>query len=503
MSLHRKNTHAVVLGAGFAGLSAAATLARDGFSVTLLEKNEQTGGRARIFREQGFVFDMGPSWYWMPDVIENYFAGFGKSVSDYFDLVRLDPSYQVIFGPQDVMQLPADFGQLKNEFEKTESGAGEKLEHFLREAEFKYDSGMKDFVYKPSLSITEFADFKLLSSLFRLDMFKSFSTHVKKYFSDPRLIRILEFPVLFLGAKPDNTPALYSLMNYADMKLGTWYPMGGMHRIVTAMTQLAKEAGVTIQLNEKAERIVVNRHHAERVVTARADYAADVVVAGADYNHVEQDLLEPKERNYSVKYWNKKTMSPSSLIYYVGLNKKLKKVLHHNLFFDADFDRHTDAIYTHPRWPEDPLFYLCCPSVTDPGVAPEGMENLFILIPVTAGLKDTESIREAFFDIVIRRIEAFCGENISNHILYKRSYAGSDFTSDYNSFKGNAYGLANTLGQTAFLRPSIKSRKVDNLFFTGQLTVPGPGVPPSIISGQVVAGYISKHFKHKLYERTL
>ncbi len=497
MPVRSKNKKVVVLGAGFAGLSAAASLAREGFSVTLIEKNVQTGGRARVFRQGGFVFDMGPSWYWMPDVIEQYFSRFGKSVKDYFDLVRLDPSYQVIFGKNDTINLPADFNDLKKEFEKLEAGAGEKLDLFMREAKLKYDAGMKDFVYKPSVSIKEFVNINLLTSVFRLDMFKSFSIHAAKYFKNPKLLRLLEFPVLFLGAKPANTPALYSLMNYADMKLGTWYPMGGMYKLVEAMTHLAIEIGVEIKLNESVTKIEVNEKNANFVITDKNYYEADIVVAGADYNHVEQNLLNPGERSYSAKYWESKTMSPSSLIYYVGVKKKLKNILHHNLFFDADFDLHTNSIYKSKTWPDDPLFYLCCPSVTDKSVAPEGMENLFILIPVAAGLNDSPDIQDAFFDKVIQRIEAHCGENIRDSIVYKRSYAGSDFKSDYNSFKGNAYGLANTLNQTAFLRPSIKSKKVNNLFYTGQLTVPGPGVPPSIISGQVVAGYVSKQFKNK------
>lgn len=496
MPVRSKDKKVVVLGAGFAGLSAATSLARDGFCVTLIEKNEQTGGRARVFRQNGFVFDMGPSWYWMPDVIEQYFSRFGKSVKDYFNLIRLDPSYQVIFGKDDTISLPADFNDLKKEFEKLESGAGERLDSFMKEAKFKYDAGMKDFVYKPSISIKEFADLSLLTSAFRLDMFKSFSVHAGKYFKNPKLLRLLEFPVLFLGAKPANTPALYSLMNYADMKLGTWYPIGGMYKLVEAMTHLAIETGVEIKLNENVTKIEVNEKNANFVITDKNYYEADIVVAGADYNHVEEELLNFKERSYTTKYWESKTMSPSSLIYYVGIKKKLKNILHHNLFFDADFDSHTDSIYKSKTWPEDPLFYLCCPSVTDKSVAPEGMENLFILIPVAAGLIDSPEVQQTFFEKVIKRIEEHCGENISDFIVYKRSYAGSDFKTDYNSYKGNAYGLANTLNQTAFLRPSIKSKKVKNLFYTGQLTVPGPGVPPSIISGQVVAGYVSKHFKN-------
>lgn len=501
MFISSKKNKCIIIGAGFSGLSAAASLAKKGFDVTLLEKNNQTGGRARVFKQNGFVYDMGPSWYWMPDVIERFFNSFGKSASDYFNLIRLSPSYQVVFGKDDEIQLPSDFEELKIVFEKIEPGSALNLEKFLAEAKYKYDAGMNDFVYKPSINIAEFVEWKFVASLFKLDMFRSFSSHARKYFKNPKLIKLLEFPVLFLGAMPSKTPALYSMMNYADMKLGTWYPMGGMYKLVEAMTQLAKEQGVEIQLEQPVKKIVVQKKKANKIITEKSEINADAVIAGADYHHVEQNLLETPDRTYSENYWDKRIMAPSSLIYYLGINKKLKKLLHHNLFFDEDFNKHAQSIYIDKNWPEKPLFYVCCPSVTDDSVAPHGMENLFILIPVAAGLKDTPEIRNRYFEKVLKRLEDFCGENILNHIVFKKSYAASDFIADYNSYKGNAYGLANTLRQTAFFKPSIRSKKVDNLFYTGQLTVPGPGVPPSIISGQVVANYISQKINN--YERII
>ncbi len=487
----RSNKKITVIGSGFSGLSSSAVLAKNGFTVTVLEKNSQPGGRARIMSEKGFVFDMGPSWYWMPEVMERFFNLFGRSASDFFRLVRLDPSYQIIFGEDDVLRMPADYDELKEKFEEIEEGSGTKLDKFLAEAEYKYNTGMKEFVYKPSLRISEYFDRRILVSLFRLDMFKSFSSHVRSYFSNPKLIQALEFPVLFLGAMPSKTPALYSMMNYADMKLGTWYPIGGMHKLVEAMAHVAVENGAELRLIEPVMKITAKNGKVEKVITTISESNPDAVIAGADYHHVEKELLDENDRSYTEKYWNSKTLAPSCLIYYLGVNKKLSKLLHHNLFFDEDFDRHAISIYETKDWPERPLFYVCAPSVTDSTVAPEGMENLFILIPVAAGLNDTDEIRNEYFDKVISRLESFCGESISNHIILKKSYASSDFISDYNSYKGNAYGLANTLMQTAFMKPSIRSRKISNLYYTGQLTVPGPGVPPSIISGQVVANYVT------------
>ena len=484
----------IVIGSGFAGLSAACHLAQKGFQVTILEKNAVPGGRARQFEAEGFVFDMGPSWYWMPDVFEQFFGHFGKKVSDYYELVRLDPSYQIYFGQDDLMSVPAGVDPLKAMFERYEPGSGEKLQRFLDEAKYKYEVGMTDFVHKPSHSILEFADIRILASLFRLQMFSSISSQVRKLFKHPQLIELLEFPVLFLGATPQKTPALYSLMNYADMALGTWYPMGGMFRIVEGMVALAKELGVRIELNREVRKIYVPNGLATKVITDAGEYEADIVVAGADYHHVEQRLLDAPLRRYDERYWQGRTMAPSSLLFYLGVDKRLDNLLHHNLFFDEDFGRHAVEIYEEPQWPSKPLFYVSAPSVTDPSVAPEGKENIFVLIPVAPGLKDDEATRERYYDIVMSRLEERTGQDIRSHVVYKRSFAHNDFISDYHAFRGNAYGLANTLLQTAFLKPKLRSKKVSNLFYTGQLTTPGPGVPPSLISGQVVAEEVAKRF---------
>ncbi len=484
-----------IIGAGFAGISAATTLAAKGYEVTVYEKNSSAGGRARKFESEGFVFDMGPSWYWMPDVFEKYFKKFGRSVSDYYELIRLDPSYQVIFSKEEVWSIPSKQEEIYSLFEREEKGSSKQLEKFLEEGKYKYEVGVENLVYNPGLSITEFFDKALIKGIFKLHVFQSISTYIRKYFKSPKLIQLLEFPVLFLGAAPSKTPALYSLMNYADMSLGTWYPKGGMHKIVEGMVKLAEEKGVKFFYNSPVEGFVLRGKKIEAITMAGKSIAVDHVVAGADYNHVEQELLPPPYRRYSKKYWDKRSLAPSCLIFYVGVNKRLDKLLHHNLFFDADFKQHTDEIYQDPSWPTDPLFYVCCPSKTDETVAPEGCENLFILIPVASGLADEESTREKYFEQVMDRIETLTGQPIKSHVVYKKSYAHRDFIENYNSYKGNAYGLANTIRQTANLKPSIINKKVSNLFYTGQLTVPGPGVPPSLISGQVVANELVKRDK--------
>lgn len=488
---------AVIIGSGFAGLSAACFLARDGWDVTVLEKHHTPGGRARQLIENGFTFDMGPSWYWMPDVFERFFSQFNKKVSDYYQLTRLDPSYRVYWndGPLDI---PANYDELKKLFESLEPGSSLKLDKVMKEAAYKYEVGINKLVFKPGRSLAEFLDGDLLKGVMRLDVFNSIREHFNKHFSHPKIRQLLEFPVLFLGALPEKTPALYSLMNYADIKLGTWYPQGGMYSIVNAMYQLAKELNVQFFFDHNVKEFIINKNSARQVICENGNaFDAEVVIGGADYHHIEQQLLAPEFRTYSERYWNKRTMAPSCLIYYVGLNKRLHNILHHSLYFDVPFESHANEIYRNPSWPRDPLFYVSATSVTDNLVAPAGHENLFFLIPVATGLmNDTPELREQYFNKIVQRMEKATGQDISSAIIYKRSFAPSDFVSEYNAFKGNAYGLANTLMQTAILKPSCRSSKVKNLFYTGQLTVPGPGVPPSLISGEVVAGEVKKAFGH-------
>lgn len=437
---------------------------------------------------------MGPSWYWMPDVFEAYFQKFGKTTADFYELKRLDPSYQVFYPNNEKLEIPANLDELYALFEKIEKGSAKQLKKFLDEGEYKYDVGINDLVYKPGVSIAELLDMRIAKGVFKLHIFESIHKYIRKHFTNPKLIQLLEFPILFLGAKPKDTPALYSLMNYADIKLGTWYPMGGMHKVVEAMVQIAEEQGVTFKTSQQVLNIDVKDGKAKGVLTNNGYFEADFVVGGADYHHIDSKLLAPEYQNYDADYWQKRKMAPSSLIYYVGINKEIPNLTHHSLFFDEDFDQHAEDIYTNPAWPKNPLFYVCCPSKTDKSVAPAGQENIFILIPTAPDLKDNDKIRDHYFDQTIARIEKRIGASFKENITYKRSYAYQDFVNDYHAFKGNAYGLANTISQTANLKPSIRNKKVKNLFYTGQLTVPGPGVPPSIISGQVVADYIFENF---------
>ena len=476
-----------IIGSGFSSISASTYLAKKGHKVTVFEKNSSIGGRARQFKKDGFTFDIGPSWYWMPDVFESYFNDFGKQVSDYYKLDKLNPAYEVYFNKLDSVKIGDSLEKICKEFDRVDPGSGNVLKTFMEKAEKHYEIAVKDMVYKPGISPLELVNKKTIVRL------KYFLTNIKKevekYFKNEKLSQILQFPVLFLGAKPSNTPAFYNFMNHADFGLGTWHPEKGMYSVIEGMKKLAEEFGVSFETNQNVEKIIVNKNCATGIVVNGEEKYCDVIISGADYHHTES-LLEEKFRSYKDSYWERKTFAPSSLLFFVGLNKKIEKVSHHTLFFDVDFDLHATEIYDNPKWPSKPLFYGNFPSITDHSMAPNGKEACFFLIPIAPGIDDSDKTREKYFEIIINRLEKLTNQSIRDHVLFKKSFCVKDFEKEYNSYKGNAYGLANTLKQTAFLRPKMISKKVQNLYFTGQLTVPGPGVPPSIISGKIVSNLI-------------
>jgi len=478
----------VIIGSGFSSLSASCYLAKQGFDVSVYEKNESVGGRASQRKIKGFTFDLGPSWYWMPDIFDKFFADFGKKTSDYYQLDKLDPAYKIFF-TDDIITIGDCMDKICIEFERLEKGSAKQLRKFITKAQNNYDIAINKVVLKPGNSPFELVSKDTITNIDQF--FKSISGEVRKKFKNPKLVSTLEFPVLFLGAKPSNTPSFYSFMNFADFGLGTWHPKGGMYEVIKAMHTLAEELGVSFNLNTSVDKINVEDNKATGISLGKTTIQADIVLSGADYFHTET-LLDKSFRQYSDTFWEQKTFAPSSLLFYIGFNSKLKNIEHHNLFFDADFEQHTFDIYDAPKWPKNPLFYANFPSVTDKSMAPEGCETGFFLVPIAPALEDTPELRKQYFDLIMQRFESRTDNLVKDSILFSESFCVNDFIEKYNSYKGNAYGMANTLMQTAFLRPKLKSKKVKNLYFTGQLTVPGPGVPPSLISGKLASELIVK-----------
>lgn len=489
MSISKK---IAVIGSGFSGLSAAAYLAKKGHDVDVYEKNETFGGRARQFEAEGFVFDMGPSWYWMPEVIEKFYNDFGHTASDFYELKRLSPGFKMVFNNDEELIVPDSYEDLKALFESVEKGSSKQLDIFMDDAKAKYDISFTNLIEHPGLSLMEYVNYTTISNAVKLNIFSSYQKLVQKHFINEKLRALMEFPVLFLGAMPKDTPSLYSLMNYAGLKLGTWYPMGGFYSVVKAMKKICEDQGVNFHSNSSVTKIDVKHNEVINLQVDTQIKVVDGVIGSADYHHIESKLLDKEYRNYNEKYWAKKTFAPSSLIFYLGIDKKLPNLEHHTLFFDTDFSVHADEIYKNKKWPNDPLFYVCAPSKTDDTVSPKNCENLFILIPLATGLEDNDDLRDNLFIKVIKRIENYIKEPIDGHVIYKKSFCVNDFVNDYNAYGGNAYGLANTLNQTAILKPKIINKKIENLVYTGQLTVPGPGVPPSIISGKIAANILNE-----------
>ena len=479
-----------IIGSGFSSLAAACYLSKFGFEVHVFEKNSMVVGRAARLKIKGFTFDIGPTWYWMPDIFENFFSDFSKSPQDYYSLERLDPSYEVYFGKKDSIKLEDSFEKRCDQFEAIEKGSKKKLETFISEAKTNYKIAIGEVVYK--MYGNSFFELITINTIKKIKyFFTSIKRQVVKNFKNPNLTQILQFPVLFLGAKPSATPAFYNFMSYADFGLGTWHPKNGMYSVVLGIEKLAKELGVKFHLNSEVQKILTKGNKASGVRVNEKDFFSDIVLSGADYVHSES-LLDFKDRVYSEKYWKKKVFAPSALLFFIGFNKKIKNVSHHTLFFDADFDKHARSIYDDPSWPIDPLIYTNFPSITDKSMAPKNKEACTVLVPIAAGIEDTKELRKSYFELIIGRIEKLTEQSLKNDILFHESYCINDFVNDYNSYKGNAYGLANTLMQTAFLRPKLKSKKIKKLYFSGQLTVPGPGVPPALISGKLSADLIRK-----------
>jgi len=477
----------VVIGGGFGGLSTACYLADAGADVTLLEKNDQLGGRASRLEVDGFRFDMGPSWYLMPDVFERFFAHFDHEPADYYDLTRLDPHYRIFFKDGDRVDMVPDLEENRAVFESYEPGAGERFDEYLRKSKQNYEVGMEHFVYEDRTSITDYLDWNVAKNARGLSLIGSMQDHVEKYFEHPKLQQIMQYTLVFLGGAPNNTPALYNLMSHVDFNMGVYYPENGVGGVVDGMVELGEELGVDFRTDAPAAEIEGREGAFVTRTEDGREFYSDYVVSDADYRHTEMELLDEEKRQYDADYWGSRTYAPSAFLLYLGVEGDVDPLAHHSLVLPTDWEDHFETIFEDPAWPDDPAYYLCVPSQTDDSVAPEGHSNLFALVPIAAGLEDTPELRETYRDLVLDDVKANTGVDLRDRIVVEETFCVNDFADRYNSTQGTALGLAHTLRQTALFRPSHRSSAVDGLYFTGSFTTPGIGVPMCLISGQLTA----------------
>jgi len=486
------NRRLVVIGAGFSGLTAAALLAKDGWNVTIMEKNADIGGSARVWKSKGFTFDMGPTWYLMPEVFERYFSLMGHRCEDYYETILLNPSYRVFFEDAEQIDITPDIEETKATFERFEPGGAKKLNRFLENAAYRYDIAMREFLYREYHSIFDFFNIRMIVQGSRLKLFRSLDKEVSSYFTDHRAKKILEYAMVFLGSSPYNARAIYSIMAHIDLTLGVWAPLGGMGSVIEAVRKLGEYNGVVIHTEEPVKKIEQRDDGTTHVITNTAKYPADVVLSGADYVHVETDLLDGPCKSYPSRYWQKKVIAPSMFLIYLGINKRIGALTHHNFYFATKWDEHFTSIFDSPCWPVNPSYYVHCPSKTEDTLAPTGCETVLILVPVAPGLDDNDERRQLFTEQIIGHFEKLIGTGIRDSITVQRVFSHRDFISDYNSYQGTALGLSHTLLQTAVFRPSHRSNKMKNLFYTGQYTHPGIGVPMAFIASEIVAGEIKE-----------
>ncbi len=483
-----QNKSVIIIGGGIGGLALAGMLGKSGYKVTIVEKNEMIGGRARIFKDKGFMFDMGPSWYMMPDVFEHFFEILGEDIKSYYSLERLSPSYQITLKSDGKSyKFYSDMKKNKELFESIESGAGEVLEKFLMKGQDQYELSKAEFMYKNYNSIRDFMTLRVMRQGAKLPLFKKQKQIIEKLFKSEILRKALQYQTVLLGTAPGDTPGIYTLMNYVDLVLGEWYPNTGIRAVPNSLESIAKKYGVEIRLNALVKNIIVENDIAKGVLLENGETLfADIVVSNADVEHTDRKLLPKAYQTKSDKYWESRVLAPSAFILYLGVKGNLPQMEHHNLLFTKNWEEGFGQIFKKPEWPHDPSLYVCMPSKTDKTVAPEGHENLFVLVPIASGLEYTEDFAAEYAEKVLSEIEQYYNiSDLKERIVVQHMYSVKDFIADYNAFKGTALGLAHTLSQTAIFRPNNIHKKIKNMYYVGAGTNPGIGMPICLISAEL------------------
>ena len=484
-----KKESVVIIGAGIGGIAAAAMLAKGGDDVTIVEKNDSVGGRARVFEKDGFVFDMGPSWYMMPEVFEHFFDLMGEKISDYYNLRKLSPSYRVFLkSDKSHYDFYGDIDKNKETFEKIEPGSGAVLVKFLAKLKLQYSIAYNEFMFKNYNSIFDFLTWSVAKVGWKLPLLKKQKQIIESRFKSEILQKVMQYQMILLGTAPGDCPGIYSMMNYVDFGLGVWYPDGGIWKLPEAMEKIAIKNGVKILKNAPVSQIITENNIAKGIKLENGENIfADIVISNADITYTDQHLLKEEDRQYTDKYWDSKMLAPSAFILYLGIKDKIPTLEHHNLVFSKDWNKGFEQIFNKPAWPEDPSFYVCAPSKTDSTVAPKDCENLFVLVPIAPGLKYDDNFEKNYTEKILNELESYLNvENIHDRIMFQKTYSVKNFELDYNAYKGTALGLAHTIKQTALFRPNNIHKRIKNLFYVGAGTNPGIGMPICIISAELV-----------------
>lgn len=507
MSVANEGRSAIVIGGGIAGLATAGLLAKDGFTVTVLEARSALGGRAGSWEKDGYRFDTGPSWYLMPEVFDHFFRLMGSSAERELTLSKLDPGYRVFFEKHDEpIDIAADRETNLDTFERVEPGGRAALTRYLASARDTYEIALKRFLYSTFQSYRTAITGDVIGRAGRLArlLLQPLDTLTSRRFSDPRLRQILGYPAVFLGSSPFVAPSLYHLMSHLDLEDGVYYPRGGFTDIITRIADLATDAGVTVTTDATVTAITTAGGTKARATGVRYTdaagtghhLAADVVVSAADLHHTETTLLPPALQSYPESWWKNRIPGPGAVLVLLGVEGPLPELAHHSLFFTEDWHDNFDRIFGETTSiPSPASIYVCRPSATDDSVAPAGNENLFVLVPVPAdpgighgGEDGTGSpLVERVADEVITQIATWAGiPDLADRIVVRKTVGPQDFRDDLNSWRGTSLGPAHTLKQSAFFRGKNVSSKVDGLYYTGGTTVPGIGLPMCLISAELV-----------------
>jgi len=479
----------VIIGAGIGGLATANLLAKAGYDVHIYEKGSMPGGRSGQFKKDGFTFDTGPSWYLMPDVFEHYFELLDTSTKKELDLIKLKPAYKVFFEKSETVTITSDLEKDAATFETIETGAGNALKKYVEKSDETYQLSLKHFLYSNFTSPTDFLHSDITKRAHRMLGLAttSIDRYVRRFVSNQRLKQILEYPMVFLGTSPFNAPALYSLMSALDFKEGVYYPRGTMYTIVERLVKLGENLGVTYHYNSSVKRIVVSSGHATGIELEGGEKVeADSIISNADLHFTETKLLTLNEQTYPESYWKKQEASPSALLLYLGVKGSIPEFEHHTLLFVEDWKANFDAIYKTKTTPETASLYISKTSQSDSGTAPKGHENIFVLVPLPAGIDLNQQQTNELTSHYFSQIKTMTGVDLESRIVSKTVFGPNDFKTEYNSWQSSMLGPSHKLSQSAFFRTPNKSKKVANLYYVGSGTVPGIGVPMCLISAELI-----------------